>query len=67
MYVIGFHADPCQSQPCQGPNTYCQQLSADDFDCLCTGSLYPTNGNAEEYGCDNIGKYMRKVNKQINL
>ena len=43
--------NPCQFDPCKGPNTYCQSLTAHEFKCFCKDNFVPKNRDAKLYGC----------------
>ena len=56
-------SDPCDSDPC-GENTFCQSVSATNFQCFCSGDLAPISGNARKYGC---GKRSKKNNRKFDF
>ena len=53
--------DPCQKNPCSGPNTYCQSLSTDAYQCLCKQNFIPIDENIEVNGCKRLGKISRRI------
>ena len=54
MFTFHKSLDPCLSDPCEGQNSYCQTISAIQYNCNCQNGHLAISGNSAKFGCKPI-------------